>query len=578
MKIRSLLLVTVLSTSTLSFPALAQTEGAPSTPAAAGAQSYDEVMKQAEAKLQQASDDKVAFQSEAMMLFNRAQRIAPDDAKKAEALIRKGETEVQLNAFAMAVVSFATARKLPTISNAQKARANFGYAFSRHQAAKSNNKIEGLFSQIFSDYEVALALAELDAPQRLQAHEALAELWLIQKRPLDAALEYEKILALPNAQNDALKKTYLVRALAGLKNEKASPRALEAVNSLNQKLKLLPQTDAETAQFKDAWADLLEKQNDRAGAIKFWDEIAGSPKFTLDARAKALRDIHKNQMAQKNWDAALQTADRLSTLPGVTSHYLALRFRDRAAVFIAQQQEAKARAEWSGILGVANVLAEDKAIAWSQIAASFQRERTVAQPKADVPALLAGQKEALENAWKVEGALRRTRVIAMLDRAQLDLEANDTQAASTRLLEVLKVVEPWEDTTGEAMSIKRELYFALAAIYHSEQSYSKAIAALIIAQKFSGLGDDLAAQSAVEVSDASFFAKKWDEARVVLLALKNVWGLPERTYFLKLAHIEVGAKNWAEAKKALANFDAATPTDEQKIEAQVLRKQIAAAP
>jgi hypothetical protein len=114
----------------------------------------------------------------------------------------------------------------------------------------------------------------------------------------------------------------------------------------------------------------------------------------------------------------------------------------------------------------------------------------------------------------------------------------------------------------------------LATVYRADKQYTLAITALIGAQK---LGDHTAAQDALALSQEAFAAKDWDATRVILLALKNVWGLPEKSYQYNIAQVEIGAQKWDDARKALAAFDAQNPTADEKKAADNLRVKIPAA-
>lgn len=534
-------------------------------------------MKKGEAALEAKGSSGVPAESSALAFFDQAAEAAPDDDKKYRALTRAAEVATQIKNFQGAVELYDKARKLLKISTEQKAIAQFGYAASRHQDAKIGNKPLDLIVPIRAEYEAAVKLLQLPRKYRIQAHEAIGDLFILQGQRLTAVREYQKILALPSAKIDSIQSFYLNRIFTELQKTEASTEAVELAESAFKQWLPLQKTQRDVAAVKDRFAQILIAQKQEIRAIPLWNEIANEATLPATERAQVLRKVGALQRSLKNWPDALATADRLGNLPEVSDQFkpslTAWRGWDRADVFLGQGDEPKARAEWESVIAVPQVAAEEKSRLWMEIGYSYGRELQ-ASPQNTAPADL--QKQAFENAWKLDGAEAKTRTQALLNRGQIELNAKNPAAAITLLTDGLKVIETWKPVPETAQS-KRDIHFALAAIYRNQKNYDLASAELVQAQQFSKKDDKQVMQTAVAVSQDAFAAGQWAAARANLIALQSVWGMSRKTYLLNLVQIEVAEKKWEDAKKALDEIATLNPTLEEKKLADELRAKIPAA-
>jgi hypothetical protein len=580
----------ILAGSLVPVMALAQTTPAPSapdplpinpaspaiTPITGAELPYDELMKLGEEKLVPQGASKITYEGAAILFFYRASNVAPDDGKKLEALLRKAQTEEVMKQYPSAMESYRNALALKGISAGQRARAQFGLANAEYSSLKPSNQLAARADSLRAVLEETVKSRELPAPQRIRALEVIADLHAVKGSYLLSAQTLQKLLALPELTADR-KPAIFARAFGVLKKVPVGATVPALVNALYAQYLPLLNKPAEIADAKSDWAQALGAQKDYPNAIKLWEEVVAGDAFPLNTRAVSLRNINIAQRALKDYPKALAAADRQSSLPGATPHMQAWRAWDRAAVFLAQGSETKARIEWTTFVQLPNALAADKALAWDEVADSFTRSLK-ALPATATPAdkaeLEKGRRSAYENAWKTEGAPAKTRVQALLDRTQLDLDVKDHKAATAVLTEALRVTTEMKGAPAETSQIKRSIYASLATVYRADKQYTLAITALIGAQK---LGDHAAGQDALALSQEAFAAKDWDATRVILLALKNVWGLPEKSYQYNIAQVEIGAQKWDDARKALAAFDAQNPTADEKKAADNLRVKIPAA-
>jgi tetratricopeptide (TPR) repeat protein len=539
--------------------------------------SYSELMKKGEAALEGNGLGSVTAESAASAFFQQAARAAPDDDKKYQALVRAAEVAVQIKDFRGASELYNVARALPKITPAQKASAQFGYASSRHQDAKANNKPLDLVVPIQAEYEAALRVPQLPARLRIQAHEAVGDLLILRGQRLAAVREYQKILALPVAKNDSVRRFYLNRIFAELQKLAPAPEAVAlADNAFKQYLPLQETPEAAVA-VREEFAQILVAQNQMPRAIAMWNEIADDKTLPLNARADALRKIGASQRSAGNWAEALRAADRLSTLSGVTPQsapvLAAWRGWDRAGVFLAQGDEAKARTEWEAMIASPQISAEEKGRVWMEVAASYAR---AAKAKPDNAALIEAEKKAYESAWKLEGAAPAIRAQAVLNRGQIELDAKNSAAAVTLLQSAFSEVDTWKATPEASADIKREILFATAKIQRGDKNFNAAIATLVQAQAFNKKNDPKLMQTAIAISQDAFAAKQWDAVRSALAALKDNWGFSGKVYLLNMAEVDVAQEKWADAKKSLDEAAALKPTPGEQATIDRLRAKLPA--
>jgi hypothetical protein len=552
-------------------PVFVRADTTPSTPAAApeGELPYEELMAKAEGMLVPQGEKKIIYEGAAIVLFHRAAKVAPDDGKKLEALLRAGQTDELLKQFPSAIKAYDEALALKNISAAQKLRLNFAVANAKFQLAKNESALYSRSADLYTAFNVLAAQPELPSELRVKTHAALAELHASNSKFTEAAQEYQKLLALPNLSSEIRADT-ISRALAEIAKAGASTQALQIANTLFPQHLATKKAPQEIADAHQRWAKVLEKQNDRAGAIREWNLVANANDTDLNQRVNALMRVSTLHKELKNYPAALAAADRIDALG--KSPWIQINFRSqRFAVFLAQNDEPKVRAEWQALIATPDVTPETKATSYNRIAESFKREREVLKDKSRAAALLDGEKKALDAAWKTDGARVETRKTAILERAQIEADAKNWSAASTLLLDGLAVADTWKDEDTKFHYWKQNLNLALSLIFRAEKNYPKAIAALIAAQGSSYFGDNTAGQNALSLMQEAFAAKEWDASRTILLSLSKVWGLPQKTYLYNLAQVEIGAKQWDAARKALDEFDKQAPTAEEAAEAAKLR-------
>jgi hypothetical protein len=539
--------------------------------------SYGDLMKKGETALAGNGSGSATAESAAQTFFQQAAKAAPDDDKRYQALVRAAEVALQIKDFRGASELYNTARALPKITPAQKASAQFGYASSRHQDAKANNKPLDLVVPIQAEYEAALRVPQLPALLRVQAHEAVGDLLILRGQRLAAIREYQKILALPIAKNDSVRRFYLNRIFDELQKTAPAPEAVALADSAFKQYLALQETPEAIAVAREEFAQFLVAQKQMPRAIVAWNEIADDKNLPLPARAAALRKISASQRSAGHWTEALRAADRLSTLAGGTTQstqtLAAWRGWDRAAVFLAQGDEAKARAEWEAMIASPQISAEEKGRVWMEVAASYER---AAKAKPDNAAFLEAAKRVYESAWKFEGASPATRAQAVLNQGQIELNAKNSPAAIALLQRAVNQVDAWKAQPEAAADIKREFLFALAKIQRDEKNFNAAIATLVQAQQFNNKNDPKLMQTAIAISQDAFAAKQWDAARGALEALRNNWGFSGKVYLLNIAEIDVAQQKWADVKKSLDEVVALKPTPGEQATVDRLRAQLPA--
>jgi hypothetical protein len=535
-------------------------------------------MKQGEAALKPQGANSFTKENEAITRFLEASKVAPDDDRKFQALARAAETSVTVKDFQRAIELYDAARALPKISAEQKARAQYGYAAGRHRDAEATYKPLDLVASIQADYEAALKLPALPVHLQMEAHEAIGDLLILQGQRMSALKEYQKILDLPGAKLDSIQNFYLNRMAAELHKVAVSPEAVALADATLKQLLALQKKPDDITAVKNDFTKIFLAQNQPQRAIVLWNQIADDKSLPLPSRAGALREVSATQLGLKNWSESLAAADHLGTLTDATSQLgstlAAWRGWDRAAVFRAQGDEAKARAEWEAMIALPQVSPEEKGRAWMEIAASYERAAKAAPNDAT---LVEARKKAYESAWNLEGAHPGTRAQALLDRGQMEIDAKNSAAATTLLLDGLKAVEGWKGQPELLADIKREFNFALATVYRSDKSFDNATAALVQAQQYNKENDPKIASAEVAVSQEAFAAKQWDAARNALAALKDTWGVSRKVYLINLVQVEVADQKWADAKKMLDEIATLNPTPAETTTLDKLRAKIPAA-
>lgn len=531
---------------------------------------YDELMQKAEDLLKPQPPHNISFDNAAYIVFHRAARVAPDDQKKFEALMRAAATQEKVLGSPDPVKDYTQALTLKNIAPEQKLRGEFALAHARYRLLKHKSILHTETDAIRAGFEAALAAPNLSQESRIKAYEAIADVHVSKGNFAAAGQQYQKILALPDIA-PAQRAVFVFRALTEYNKAAAAASTLAEVNRLIPQHIAAQDSATSKASARNLGAEILIKQNDLAGAVRLWTETANASELPTDRRVAALRQVGKLHRQQKNYPAAFAAADQIGAL-SQTSWDRFYRTEERAAVFAGQKEEPKLRAEWLTYIAGSDVRPQDKALAWLRVASSFKAQRGASADGA----LLSGEKQAYEAAWLTGGAQLETRHNALMSRTQIDVDAKNYESATALLNEAVKLVDTFKEPEHEKGALKRSIWMALAQVARADKQYVKALASLMAAQQFSAWGDREPAEATVSLYREAFSAKDWEASRVILLALQNVWGATKKQYTYSIAEVEINAQNWTAAKKALDDFDALQPTPVEKTEAGKLRAKLPA--
>jgi|GEM_PF-4305518 len=540
-------------------------------PARAEDMSYEELVAKAENYLIP-DEKKIVYEGAAIILFYRAARAAPDEGKKLEALLRAGYAEELMKQYPSAIKSYEEALALQTPTAVQKQRAGLALAMAKFQLAKQNKT---LFSQdndeLATNLESLLERGELPALTQIKAREAVAEIHSARVRYLPAALQYQKITALPGLTPEQ-QQSYLQQALAQLGKSSASPEALALINQLAPRHLALFTAPKDIVEAKTRWAQALETQNAFPAALAKWNELVDDTNLTSQQRTNALSGVIALHRKQKNYPAALAAADRWPKLNTTAfGHYR--KFYERAKTFEAQKDEPHVRSEWQAFLAVPETLNTDKRTAWEAIAYSYRRERQANPNATNGVALRNGERDSFLAIWKIEGIAPKYRLDPFLEGVQLEMNAEGAAKTNTikLLTDGIADIETFKVNPEEKKYLKQGVNLALAQAYRASKQYTHATATLILAQGDAQWSDDRPGQLAIATFQEALAAGDWPASRTTLLALRTIWGLTPKQYFYNLAQLEIKAKDWNAAKTALDEFDKQTPSAQEKKDADLLR-------
>ncbi len=534
---------------------------------------YSELIAKAENYLIP-DEKKIVYEGAAIVLFHRAAKAAPDEGKKLEALLRAGYAEELMKQYPSAIESYQEAVALQSPAPVQKQRAQLALALAKYQLTKQKKLLTSAEAdEIRSALEATLQPATLTAGSQRQAREAIADIYANRSGALAAVGQYQKLLALPALSTED-RRSYLALALEQLTKAPASPEALALLNSLAPQYLVLLDKPADIAQAKSRWANGLELQNASPAALAKWTEITNDATMPEAQRTSALWRIIELHRKQKNYAAALTAASRWSTLEA-TPKGTFWKHRERARIFQEQKDEANVRAEWKALIALPQTNPQDRGTAWTSVANSFKRER-VASP--GNTALFEGEKNAYLAIWKIDGVKINERADAMINAAQMEVDAKHADVAAKLLMDGVEASKAFEISAADKRDLQQILYYAIAQTHRSVKQYAQALASLILAQGNSQWNDPRPGELAVTLFQESIAAKDWSAARNNILALRTVWNLEPKKYFFNLAQMEINAQNWPAAKVALDEFDKLLPTAAEKKDADLLRAMLPALP
>ena len=528
--------------------------------------SYEELVTKAEHYLIP-DEKKIVYEGAAIILFHRAAKAAPNEGQKLEALLRAGYVEEQMKQYPSAIKSYEEAAALQNPSPLQKQRARLALSLAKFQLAKQKNLLFANETQeLLPTFEKALSLEGLPVVAQIKTREAIAELHAEKSRSLPAVQQYQEILELPGLSPQQ-RQNYLQLALTQLGKSAASPEAQALLNKLApQHLALLDKPN-DIAQAKLRWASALLNQNNPTAALAKYGEVASDAALPTNSRTTAIGGIIGLQKEQKNYTAALATADRWPAID--PSPYGQLRrVQERAKIFEEQKKERELQAEWQAFLQLPTATPANQSIAWEAIAASLHRQFEAA-PNND--ALRKEEKDAYLAVWKLEGVPAKNRLEAFLSAMRTHIEAEETQAAIDALVAGLREIDGFRLIPAEKAYMRLHVNLSLVQLYRATKQYAAATAAAILAQGDSGWNDKRAGEQATVIFAEASAASDWPAARACLTALSKIWHIPHKPYFYNLANIEVKAQNWDAAKVALDEFDKLNPTPAEKKEADSLR-------
>lgn len=536
------------------------------SPALAEDMSYEELVTKAENFLIP-DEKKIVYEGAAIILFHRAAKAAPDEGKKLEALLRAGYAEELMKQFPSAIKSYEEALALQGPLPVQKQRAQLALTLAKFQIAKQKKLLfTNETQELLPTLETVLLTKELPVLSQIKAHEAIAELHAAKARSLPAVEQYRKILEMPGLSPEQ-RKDYLQSALAQLGKSAASPQALALLASLAPQYLALSNKPNDIAQAKLRWAGTLQSQNSLVAALAKYTEVANDTTLPLSGRTTALAAIINLHKKQKNYAAALTTADRWPTIDS-SPYGQFRRTQERAKVFEEQKKEPELRTEWQTFLKLPTATPSDQRTAWEAVAVSFHREFEATPSNI---ALHKAEKDAYLAVWKLEGIPPKHRLEAFLGAIRTHVETKETQLAINALIAGLNEIDGFRLNPAEKAYVRLHVNLSLIQLYRASQQYAAATAAAILAQSDSGWDDKRAGEQATAIFAEAKAAGDWTAARTCLMALSKIWHVPHKVYFYNLASIEIKAQDWQAAKTALDEFDKQNPTAAEKKDADLLR-------
>lgn len=553
---------------------------------------YDEWMQKArDAQAGSATKDTVpateqeqqAAARQAGEYFRKAARAASNDTKKFQALLQAGKAFLAGLDYENAAAAYTEATSLVKLAGEQRAIAQLEAAKVLHLQALARSKEHPDLESARAAYAAVLQIPQIVAWQRAGAHLGLAQIFAAQQKYLDAALEYEQAGA-PDSPDAAAALNF-----ARLQLEQAPPsvQAQAVIERVYPRLLAAKiydatiegrreRTGAERAAVLAQWGDAMARQGLPARALELWSDAVAIPDAAPDLVLSLTTRIAAEQTRQGQYAEALQSWERITSLPGYDFARRSERAYGRALVFRTQGNEVAVRDELRRLLQDAEITPDAKANVLFNAGMSFKQERSTS-PLGDMTreSLIAQDKkiaQLFDAAFNVPGASTNLRLKALLERAQLEVEALRFEAARALLFDAYK---NWKAT--EPRSILKALIVADAKLYRIQKKYSEAVSTLKNTAQHDESGtpviDQDVQQLGFEILREVYGTRNWDAARQVLSTLTS-WGMAREESLLYQAEIEISAGKPDVARAMLQEVEALSLTPQQKQRLEILKQQL----
>ncbi len=380
-------------------------------------------------RVELAKKDSRSKSEEAVEAFRYAILHAPTLPQGAEAWVERGEVQYEMWSFAAARMAFRNAIK-SELSPDYKRRALFGVAQTEFRRSKGIDTLKNDAPRLRANYDAALKAGSFTENYLRDMWSHLAQLSIAEGKHLEAARHYTKLLETIPAERISYydEKDHGEDAIAQLKltanlTSKEQSEAADLVDRIYAKT-LRPRKDVPQNQAlilhdwkRIEYSKMLAQFGQAARAEKLRNEIANGTDVNPVNQAGALALIAQAQTAQKNYNAALLTLDRIDQRVPLL---VARRHFERAQVFIAQQKWDAAAAEYAKVPTISAIEADEKVEAyWGMADLAALRIESLRRrnaPATEIAAQVAEQGSKLKMA-----ALETTAQPSLIYKAKLKM-------------------------------------------------------------------------------------------------------------------------------------------------------------
>ena len=356
----------------------------------------------------------------AALAFFRARDFALTSPQRGEALVEAGETLSPMAAMTDAITAFRDALK-EQISPELKGRALMGIADSEYHVAFMRGELAKYATILRNNYLEATKIHKASDGEMAKIWQNLAKIADAEKKHLEAAQSYAKVLGNKGVEHLwPYVARYAIEQLQ--KTTELSPNDRKAAAELTDKVFLvyfsLLKSESDKPSWRVAQADLLSRFGESARAETMLNAVADDAKAPEKMRVETIVKIAQRQAAQKKYDAALLTLDRLSPL----FLYGIKRNLERGKVFLAQEKYELAKTEFFrvAILGTS----EEKVDGYWGLADVAEKHaaalRLKKTPATEIAAQVEEQKKALTKASTQIGVSAVTRRMSYEKLAQFE--------------------------------------------------------------------------------------------------------------------------------------------------------------